>query len=374
MKEWELLVVAALGSILILLLLASSAEAQRAVQDVNVVNTPTVTCSNCSGGSSGAVAISQTGTDNNVDINGTVPVSGVFWQTTQPVSFGALPAGANTIGNVGVTNTAVGTAIAVRCVTTTGAAFESCAGGGGTGSTVDITSVNGVSPALLPVELAVTDIILPITGTISNTAFGLSSSIPAGTNNIGDVDVLTLPTIPAGNNNIGDVDIASIVPPVLTKGTQGTTGFSVQQLIDAGRNNITLSALIAAPTVADTVYATLIKASNGVAAAGTTSIVPAATKVMRLLAATMSVRTTTAATPWGQVVLRMSSTTTCTAASSVVSYFTAGGTAAVIGNTGSISVDFGNGFELPTGGSFCISISGNVTTNTVTFSAQGFEY
>jgi len=35
-------------------------------------------------------------------------------------------------------------------------------------------------------------------------------SIPAGTNNIGDVDVLTLPSIPAGTNNIGDVDIASI--------------------------------------------------------------------------------------------------------------------------------------------------------------------
>jgi len=32
----------------------------------------------------------------------------------------------------------------------------------------------------------------------------------AGTNNIGDVDVLTLPSIPAGTNNIGDVDILSI--------------------------------------------------------------------------------------------------------------------------------------------------------------------
>jgi hypothetical protein len=38
----------------------------------------------------------------------------------------------------------------------------------------------------------------------------LASAIPAGTNNIGDVDVLTLPAIPAGNNNIGDVDVASI--------------------------------------------------------------------------------------------------------------------------------------------------------------------
>lgn len=35
-----------------------------------------------------------------------------------------------------------------------------------------------------------------------------SSSLPAGTNNIGDVDVLSLPSLPAGANNIGDVDVA----------------------------------------------------------------------------------------------------------------------------------------------------------------------
>lgn len=35
-------------------------------------------------------------------------------------------------------------------------------------------------------------------------------ALPAGTNNIGDVDVLTLPAIPAGTNNIGDVDVLSI--------------------------------------------------------------------------------------------------------------------------------------------------------------------
>lgn len=45
----------------------------------------------------------------------------------------------------------------------------------------------------------------------------IDSALPAGTNNIGDVDVLSLPagviagmaTLPAGTNNIGDVDIAS---------------------------------------------------------------------------------------------------------------------------------------------------------------------
>lgn len=35
-------------------------------------------------------------------------------------------------------------------------------------------------------------------------------SLPAGTSNIGDVDVASLPSLPSGTNNIGDVDVASI--------------------------------------------------------------------------------------------------------------------------------------------------------------------
>jgi hypothetical protein len=34
------------------------------------------------------------------------------------------------------------------------------------------------------------------------------AALPAGDNNIGNVDIVTLPAIPAGTNNIGDVDIA----------------------------------------------------------------------------------------------------------------------------------------------------------------------
>lgn len=37
-------------------------------------------------------------------------------------------------------------------------------------------------------------------------------SIAAGDNNIGNVDVVTLPALPAGTNNIGDVDVLSVVP------------------------------------------------------------------------------------------------------------------------------------------------------------------
>jgi hypothetical protein len=46
---------------------------------------------------------------------------------------------------------------------------------------------------------------------------GATVSIPAGTNNIGDVDVLSLPALPAGTNNIGDVDVLTL--PALPAGT-----------------------------------------------------------------------------------------------------------------------------------------------------------
>ncbi len=45
---------------------------------------------------------------------------------------------------------------------------------------------------------------------VNTGAVVISSALPAGTNNIGDVDVLSLPALPSGTNNIGDVDVLSI--------------------------------------------------------------------------------------------------------------------------------------------------------------------
>lgn len=52
-----------------------------------------------------------------------------------------------------------------------------------------------------------------------------TAATPAGTNNIGDVDVLTLPALPAGTNNIGDVDVLTIngVAPAFGSGVRGAT-------------------------------------------------------------------------------------------------------------------------------------------------------
>lgn len=66
----------------------------------------------------------------------------------------------------------------------------------------------------------------------------IGGSLPAGTNNIGDVDVLSLPSIPAGANNIGSVDVATL--PSIPAGTNNIGDVDVVSLpsIPAGTNNI----------------------------------------------------------------------------------------------------------------------------------------
>ena len=46
--------------------------------------------------------------------------------------------------------------------------------------------------------------------TVPRVTLATNVALPAGTNNIGDVDVLTLPALPAGTNNIGDVDVLTV--------------------------------------------------------------------------------------------------------------------------------------------------------------------
>lgn len=83
----------------------------------------------------------------------TQPVSGTFWQATQPVS---------------------------------GTFWQ---------------ATQPVSGPLTDTQLRATPV--PVSGTVT-------ANLAAGTNNIGDVDVLTLPALPAGTNNIGDVDILTV--------------------------------------------------------------------------------------------------------------------------------------------------------------------
>lgn len=89
----------------------------------------------------------------------------------------------------------------------------------------------------LPVAIASNQTAIPVSdggGVLTvDGAVTIGAAIPAGTNNIGDVDVLTLPALAAGNNNIGDVDIASIAA-----GDNNIGNVDIASAIPAGTNNI----------------------------------------------------------------------------------------------------------------------------------------
>jgi len=83
----------------------------------------------------------------------------------------------------------------------------------------------------------------------------LTTALPAGTNNIGDVDVLSLPSIPAGTNNIGDVDVLSL--PAITAVDLDIRDLSSAQdsvaAVQSGTWNVTnISGTVSLPTGAAT--------------------------------------------------------------------------------------------------------------------------
>lgn len=58
---------------------------------------------------------------------------------------------------------------------------------------------------------SMTPVLATLTGTNTVAAVtAITNALPAGTNNIGDVDVLTLPALVAGTANIGDVDVLTV--------------------------------------------------------------------------------------------------------------------------------------------------------------------
>lgn len=138
----------------------------------------------------------------------------------------ALPSGAATSANQSTAITALqliddvvhsGDAAASKYALI-GAVFDDASTG--TVTENQAQSLRMSSRRALLVEGVASGTAIGVSGTVAATQSGAwtvtqsgtwTVGLSAGTNNIGDVDVLTLPALPAGNNNIGDVDIASFV-------------------------------------------------------------------------------------------------------------------------------------------------------------------
>jgi hypothetical protein len=80
----------------------------------------------------------------------------------------------------------------------------------------------------------------------------------------------------------------TVTPPTLTKGTQGATGFSVQELKDAGRVNIAWTALTVPAATAETL-ATITESRDGAATTTFTSKVITSGKRLRLTSVSIQV-------------------------------------------------------------------------------------
>lgn len=133
----------------------------------------------------------------------------------------ALPAGTNNIGDVDIASSVLPTGAATSAKQDT-----------------VIGHLDGVETLLGTID-ADTGGILTSVQTLDNAIAGsemqvdIVAPIPAGTNNIGDVDILS---IAAGNNNIGDVDIASALPA----GTNAIGKLASNSGVDIG--DVTLTA------------------------------------------------------------------------------------------------------------------------------------
>lgn len=180
-----------------------------------------VRCVNATGTAFEACGGAGSGGLTNTELRATpVPVSGTFFQATQPVSIAAtvpvsgpltdtqlrttaVPvsgtltcnAGTGTLNtNSTVTNTAFGTAVAVRCVNTTGTAYEACGGAGASGLTNTELRASAV-----PVSLTSTT----ITGTVT----------VAGTVTATNASVSTTGTAPPGSATFAGGSVTAGPPP-----------------------------------------------------------------------------------------------------------------------------------------------------------------
>ena len=253
----------------------------------------------------------------------------------------ALPAGANALGSVSVSNFPATQAVS----------------GPLTDTQLRATAVP-VSAASLP---------LPAGASTEATLAALNTKVTAV--NTGAV------VMAAGTASIGTVQQTAI-----TKGTQGTTGITTQDLKDAGRNAVTYYMVIPVLTSAtDTLQSLTGTKAGATVTATTTPDVVTTGKTLRItrLAATYIATTVTG---YGIVRLRFNSAGVVAITSPVAATMAVGaGTSNAANSTGMEQATLGDGWEFAAGTGIGISAQGFAAATAtavgyVMVSVTGFEY
>lgn len=335
----------------------------------------------------------------------TTPVTGTFFQATQPVS-GTVTA--NTGLSQPLTDTQLrATALPVSLTFPTTQAVSMA-----TAPTTPVTgtfwqSTQPVSGPLTDTQLRATSlpvtVTFPATQAISGTvgvnnfpatqavsgtvAVSALPALPAGSNAIGTVTVgnfpatqpvslaTNTPTLAQGTNSIGTVQQAA-----LTKGTQGATGVTTQDLKDAGRTPVTYYSLIPVlATATDTLQSlTGTKGGATVAATATPAVVTTGKtlRIQRLWATYIA----TATTGYGLVRLRYNPAGVAALTSPVLLTLAIGSSAPVTANSAaSEDAPVPDGLELASGAGLGISVQGFAAATPaavgyVLVGVSGYEY
>jgi hypothetical protein len=243
------------------------------------------------------------------------PVTGTFWQATQPVSGTFFPA-----------NQPIS---ALALPLPTGAATE--------------TTLAALNAKVTAVNTGATTI---------------STPLPAGTNALGSITNTTFAATQATPSNLQ----MTATPIALAKGTQGATGFAVQNLKDAGRNqtNYFMAGVIAATAVEALQSLTGYKGGVAVAATTTPAVVTAA-KIYRINRIVITyIGLATAALI--QVNLRANTGGVVALTSPIVDSWVVGeaesATASIAGGAQTIVINFPDGLEFPAGTGVGITVLG----------------
>lgn len=156
---------------------------------------------------------------------------------------------------------------------------------------VTVTGTTAISAVSLP---------LPAGAATETTLAALNTKVTAV--NTGAVTISS--ALPAGTNSIG-----TTVGPTLTKATQGATGYSTQDLKDAGRAIVNVSTATAGVTAVTTEAMLSLNVSrDGATTAVVTSIAVTGGKRFRITGVIASIRSTAATVLSGRVVLRLNPT------------------------------------------------------------------
>lgn len=265
----------------------------------------------------------------------TQPVSGSFFQATQPVSIASMP-------STPVTGTFWQATQPVSGTVTANA-------GSGT------FAVSGTFwQATQPVSIAAT----------VNVA-------QSGTWNVGTVTTLTSIT-----------NAVTITPPTLTKGTQGATGLSVQNLKDAGRSCLAMTAEFTFAQTAETLL-TMTFSADGAGTSTFSSRVVTNGKTMRFQSGLIEIESLGSGTAPQRAYLRLrrNNAGATTASSPLQSVWSCVNATAIVKSGNQVPIDFPDGLEIVGDGTktfgFTLETPDFVTT-TATGRAKltmiGFEY